>query len=131
VGGPVVFISRSRVREGRLEEFREHFRRGLDVIKATKPHTVVFHAFLDEEDMEVEIVHVFPDAKAMDLHMEGAGERAKAAWEHMEPMGFRIYGTPSDRVLTMMRQMAKAQGIDLQLKAEHVGGFARLSPAPG
>jgi hypothetical protein len=128
MAGPVVFISRSRIRDGRLADFGQHFRNGVGLVESGKPNTVLFHAFLDEDGETVEIVHVFPDAEAMDLHMAGAGERAKAAWEYLEPEGFTIYGVPSDGVLTRMREIADAGGIDLQLRPRHLGGFTRLSP---
>jgi hypothetical protein len=128
---PVVFISHSRIREGKLEELREQFRRSIGLIESAKPRTVFFHAFMDEDGGAVEIVHVFPDAAAMDLHMEGAAERAKAAWELMAPRGFRIYGAPSEGTLSQLRSMAEAQGIDLHVAPAHVGGFARLMPGQG
>ena len=60
------------------------------------PRTAVFLSFLDEEGSEVSFVHVFADSEAMDLHIEGADERARAAYEAIEPLGWEVYGTPSD-----------------------------------
>jgi hypothetical protein len=127
VAGPVVFISRSRIREGKSAALRDQVGQAASIIESTKPNTVFFHAFVDEEAGAVEIVHVFPDAEAMDLHMEGAAERARAGWELMAPEGFRIYGKPSERTLALLQGMAGAQGIDLHVASTHLAGFTRLT----
>jgi len=124
---PVVFISHFGLKEGKLEAFRQYFREGASLLKAEKPHTVAFLAYVDKDSGHVAIVHVFPDAAAMELHVEGAGQRAEAAYEFITPAAFEIYGTPSASVLDMMRRGAESQRADFSIKPEHLGGFIRLT----
>lgn len=119
---PIVFISHFKVKQGKLDGFKQYFREGASVLEAEKPRTVAFLAYLNEKGTEATIVHVFPDAESMDLHVQGADERSAGAYEFMEPAGFDIYGTPSDHVLGMMREAS------LALQPQHLGGFLRLTP---
>jgi quinol monooxygenase YgiN len=123
---PIVFISTLRVREGKLEGFKQHYRQGAQLIEASKPGTVAFLAYLNEDGSEVSIVHVFPDAEAMELHVQGADERAKKTYEFLEPPhSWEILGRPSETVLEMMKQAA-ASRTTLTVKPQLLGGYIRL-----
>ena len=122
---PIVFISHNRVKEGKLDGFKKFYREGAELMEANKPGTITFLAYVNEDGTEVSIVHVFPDANSKDLHIQGVAERAKETSEFLESDGLEIYGTPSDPVLAMMRQVART-GVALSVKSEHLGGFIRL-----
>jgi uncharacterized protein YkuJ len=122
---PIVFISNQRIKEGKLDEYKQSYRENIGIIKADKPGTVAHLAYINEDGSEVSMVHVFPDAESMDLHMQGVGERAKKAFEFMEIISYEIYGRPSDTVLEMMQQIA-GSGVVLNLKLQHMGGYLRL-----
>ncbi len=122
----IVFISRHRIKEGKLEGFKQRYRQGVEVMEKEKPGTVAFLAYLDEDGSEVSIVHVFPDRQAMDAHMKGVEERSKGAFEYLDPQSFDVYGQPSEGVIEMLRQSAEMRGMTLNLKPERIGGYIRL-----
>jgi quinol monooxygenase YgiN len=123
---PVVFISHFRVKEGKLDGFRQRSEGTTKSLEAEKPATVAFLTYLSEDGTQLSIVHVFPDAGSMDAHVEGAEERAAAAYEFVEPAGWEIYGRPSDGVLEMMRRSAASASVPLVHHPEHLAGFLRL-----
>lgn len=120
---PIVFMSHSRVKEGKLEAFRELSEEVFSVMEAEKPGTILHYGYLDEQATEIHFVHVFPDAEAMDAHMVGAAERVGKADEFIETFEFEIYGAPSDETLTLLRQ---APGVDVVLRPRGLGGYIRL-----
>ncbi len=120
---PIVFISHSAVKEGKLEAFQELSRDVFPMLEADKPGTVFQYGYVDEAETEIHFVHVFPDAEAMDAHMLGAGERSGKAAEFIETREFEIYGKPSEEALSMLRQ---APGVDVVVRPLGVGGFIRL-----
>lgn len=122
---PIVFISHSRIKEGKLEALREMTETTMPVIEAEKPGTVMQHGYLNEEGTEIHFVHIFPDAEAMDAHMVGVSERSQKAFEFIETQGFEIYGRPSEEVLSALRHA----GVDLVVKPLNVGGYIRLGAA--
>jgi quinol monooxygenase YgiN len=125
---PIVFVSHSRVKDGRLEGFREFLREGARALQADKPGTVVFLAYVDASGTEATIVHAFPDAAAMDAHLQGVDERSGAADAFIETTGYEIYGTPSPQVLEAMQRFAASEGVPLAIRPDHVGGY--LCPGP-
>jgi quinol monooxygenase YgiN len=123
---PIVFISTHKIKEGKLDDFTRFSREMTPLIEASKPSTVFFQPYLNEAGNEVTIIHVFPDADSMDSHFQGADQRSARAYEFLQPVHFEIYGTPSDQVLSTMRQMTASLGAPLTLKSQPLAGFIRL-----
>jgi hypothetical protein len=122
---PIVLISHLRVKDGKLEAFRESSRESFKMLEATKPGTVVHIGYVNEDRTQVSFIHVFPNAKSLDLHMEGVEDRTNKAYEFLETTGYEIYGTPSEGVMEMMKQFA-GSGIPLIVEPEYMGGYMRL-----
>ncbi|HET9249578.1 MAG TPA: hypothetical protein VFP13_06515 [Actinomycetota bacterium] len=124
--GPVVFVSHFAVKEGRLEDLRRLAAEIGAHLETDKPETVAYLMYLDEDGSRFTVAHCFPDADAMDRHFEGSDARTAAAFEVMDPLGWEIYGRPSEAALEQMRQGAAATGVPLTVLPDHVGGFLRL-----
>jgi quinol monooxygenase YgiN len=129
VSAPIVFISTFRIKEGKLDAFKEHFSGNVPHMEATKPGTAVFYGYLNETGNQLKIVHMFPDAEAMDAHVEGVGERAKKAFEFIEPLRWDVYGSPSDGAMEPIRQAAQKSGAELVVYPSPLAGYAHLSAA--
>jgi quinol monooxygenase YgiN len=127
--GPVVFVSHFAVKEGRVEDLRALAAEIEAQLRDEKPGTLAYLMYLDEDGSRFTVAHCFPDADAMDRHFEGSDDRTAAAFEVMMPLGWEIYGRPSDAALETMRRGAEATGVPLTVLPDHVGGFLRLAPA--
>jgi quinol monooxygenase YgiN len=123
---PIVFISRSRVKEGRLDDFKLFYQAGAERLRREKPGTVAFLAYASDDGAEVSIVHVFRDADAMDRHMQGVAERAKEAYQFIESAGFDFYGTPNEGVLQKMKPIA-GSALSVSVRPQYLGGYLRLT----
>ena len=124
---PIVFVSHWRVRPGALDRLRQLSEEVASRMRAEKPRTLSWLAYLDDSGTSISFIHVFADAEAMDLHVEGADARVKAASDYMEPRGWEVYGAASEAVLNQMRRSAAAAGVTLRLEPDLVaGGFLRL-----
>ena len=124
---PIIFISNQKVKEGKLEGYKQYYRQVAEQAKANKPGTVAHIAYHNEEGSELSIIHIFPDAEAMELHMKGVDELAKKAYEYVEILGFEIYGKPADTVLERMMQIVGSR-IALNIKPQLIGGYIRFKP---
>ncbi len=121
---PIVFISHNRIKEGKLEEFREVAARVTSELDRAKPRTLVFASYA-ADDGAVTFIHVFEDAGAMDDHVAGAEERSAVAYEYIVPERLEIFGRASEAVVEGMRQ-AEARGVSLTLHEDVLGGFLRV-----
>lgn len=126
--GPIVFVSKHKIKEGKLEWLKENTPERMSSIEASKPGTVFQNAYLNEDESVASFVHVFPDAAAMAQHMVGAADRSEAAFEYLEPMSMEIFGSPNEQVVQMFRQI-EDRGVKVTYLPRHVAGFIRLLPA--
>ncbi len=78
---PIVFISRNRIKQGKTDEFRKHYRDSIQPTMTGKPSTIVQLAYENEEATEVTAVRLFPSADDLDLQVQGASERSKKTYE--------------------------------------------------
>jgi quinol monooxygenase YgiN len=121
---PIVFIIRNKMKAGKADEFRRHYRDSIPPIMAGKPGTLAQLAYENEEASEVTIVRLFPSADALDQQLQGADERSKKTYEFIEPIGIEIFGTPNPAALEMMRKIA-GSGVKLVISPHPIGGFIR------
>ena len=121
---PIVFISRNKIKVGKTDEFRNHYRDSIQPIIAGKPGTLAQLAYENEEAAEVTIVRFFPSADALDLQIQGADERSKKTYTFIEPISIEIFGTPNPATLEMMKKIA-GSGIAVKISPNYMGGFIR------
>lgn len=124
---PIVFISHQRIKDGKLDGYKQNYREVAEFTEKNKPGTVAHLCYVSEDGAEATVVHVFPDAQAMETHMKGVGEIANKAYEFMQIVRFEIYGKPSDAVLQAMMKIA-GSGVTLSIKPQPVGGYLRFKP---
>jgi len=121
---PIVFISHFKIKEGKLDEFKELSKNVSKFIEANKPGTTTFLQFTNEDGTELSIIHVFPDADAFDKHNEGVEERSSKAFEVIVPTRREIYGLPSDHAMAILTPSDES-GISLNQVPRLVGGYIR------
>ena len=121
---PIVFISRNKIKEGKTDEFRSHYRDSIPPIMAGKPGTLAQLAYENEGAAEVTIVRLFPSADALDLQLQGANERSKKTYEFIEPISIEIFGIPNPATLEIMKKIA-GSGIVVSISPNYLGGFIR------
>lgn len=124
---PFIFIGTHRIKEGKVEDFKNDSREVVELVEAKEPRLIGFNLYLNEDGTETAVVQVHPDADSMLFHMQVAQEHIEGAYAETLDVttGLQIYGRPNDPVLEMMRQLA-GSGVPLTVKPEHIGGFTRL-----
>ena len=106
--GPIVFISRSRIRPGKLDGLRS------------------FLAFVDESSMTLTIVHLFANTAGFAAHVEGADDRSAAAATFIEPLAMEIHGAPDPGTIAAIRSGLPSD-VTLLIGTDYLGGFLRMS----
>lgn len=121
---PVSFIIRFKVKEGKLDDFRKHYKDSIPPIEADKPGTLVQLAYENEDASEVSVFRLFSSADAMDAHLQGSGERSKKTYEFVAPVSIETFGTPNASTMEMMKKIA-GSGVVLSVNPHYIGGFIR------
>ena len=74
---PIVFITRNKIKVGKTDEFKKHYRDRIPPIEGGKPSTLAQLAYENEKATEVTIVRLFPNAYALDLQIQGVDDWSK------------------------------------------------------
>lgn len=128
MSGNIAFISRNKVKPGRLAELTQYYQEVVELIKATKPGTLTHIAYANADGTELTIIHLFPDAEAFDLHLQGVGPRSQQFYEYAETLGLEIFGEISAPSLELMTRIAAANNVPLIIWPNQIGGYIRLVP---
>ena len=121
---PIVFISRNKIKAGKVDEFRRHYRDSIPPIFTEKPDTFAQLAYENEEASEVTIVRLFPSAEALDMQLQGVDERSKKTYEFIETIDIEIFGVPNPITLERMKKVA-GSGVTVSIRPRYMGGFIR------
>ena len=124
---PIVFISKHKIKEGKMQELKKYNMEVMPEIAAKKPGTAFQYAYTNKEETINSFVHVFADAETMAEHMTGAEDRSNRAREYIEPVSMEIWGMPNQAITSMFTQI-EASGVSVSYMPQNLGGYIRLSP---
>ena len=127
----LIYITKWKVKEGRLENYKKFARQLTEIIEAKEPQIIAFNAFVNEEGTEMTSIQVHPNAASMDFHMQvvnqALGEEMND-WvgraDFLEPKRIEIYGMPSAELLEADNVFVEA-GLPREIKPNLVSGFTR------
>jgi hypothetical protein len=126
MSGPLIFISHSRVKPGKLQAYQAHWKQATELVEAEEPRMIAFNSYASEDGTEVSTVQVHPDSESLDVHLKIFFEKLQdRAFQTLDSYEINVYGTPSDAVLESLGQMP---GLRVRVLPVHQGGFLRPQP---
>lgn len=126
---PIVYVDRSEVAGGKLEELRAALADLAAFVEANEPGLVAYLVDFDESGRWVSVLHVHRDAASLDTHLAVAGPRFPRFAGLMNLASIDVYGTPSaDAVEGLRRKIALLGHGTLRIHTPHAG-FLR-APEP-
>jgi len=129
MSGPLIFISHSKVKPGKLAEYQEHCQQATDLVESNEPRMIAFNSYASEDGTDVSTVQVHPDAESLDVHLKIFAENLQArAFDALDSSEVNVYGEPSESARQQLEQMAAMTGIRVRIVPVHQGGFLRPQP---
>ena len=132
MSGPLIFITTARIKEGKLEDFKQFMKELLESFESREPQIVAFNVFLNEDETEMTSIQVHPNAASIDSHMQVLDQvlgEDMAEWveraDFLEIKHIEIYGSPSEALLQADQQWVDSGAITRAIKPIHVAGFTR------
>lgn len=125
-GGPFIFVSTLRIKDGKLAEFKENAAKLAQLVEEKEPRLISFNLYLDEESGRTTLVQVHPDAASMGFHMSVVSEHMRGAFDFLTEEAALVCGADSDGVVDQIRQWT-APEVPLTVTPAHVAGFTRTS----
>lgn len=124
---PIIYIDRSTIRPGKLEQLKRAIGDLVEFIESQEPQLLHYGFYLDEEESRMTVVAVHPDAASVELHMDvGASAFGKFA-EFIEMEGIEVYGEASDRMREQLHRKAEMLGEGGSVRVDRLeAGFDRF-----
>jgi hypothetical protein len=124
---PIVYIDRSEIFDGKLEELKEGISELVGFVEQHEPQLISYSFFINEEAMRMIVVAVHPDSASLEFHMEIAGAEFRKMTDFIELMSIEVYGRPSEKALKQLREKAEMLGKGGSVVVqEPQAGFARF-----
>jgi hypothetical protein len=121
---PFVFIATNSVRDSMLAEERRRAPQWASFIRSHEPRLIAFHEYLNEDGTEVEFIQIHPDAASFEHHLDVIGSAQEPYQSTLEATtAIRIYGTPTKRILEILRTSVGSD-VPITILPTHLGGFA-------
>lgn len=128
---PIVYIDRSRIRPGTLQDLEPAIAELVEFIEGKEPQLLYYGFHLDTEASRMTVVAVHPDAASVELHMEVGAAAFRRFAEFIELEAIEVYGEPSGRMLEQLQQKAEMLGAGGRVVVDRLhAGFARLQAPP-
>lgn len=126
MSGPLIFISHSRVKPGKLEVYRAHCTAAVELVESEEPQMIGFNLYESEDGTDVSTVMVHPDAESLDTHFKLYAERlAGRVADALDSYEVDLYGRPSDAALQVL---GTEPGLRIRVLPVHEAGFLRPQP---
>jgi hypothetical protein len=123
----IVYIDRSEILDGKLEELKEGIDELVEFVDAREPQLISYRFFINEEDARMTVVAIHPDPASLEVHMEIAGPAFRKLAGFIRLMAIEVYGRSSDKALKQLRQKAEMLGEDVRVVVQQPqAGFARF-----
>ena len=127
---PIVYVDRSDVLEGHLDELKAGIRALIAFVDAQQPQMATYGFYLDEEANQMTVVSVHPNSASLERHAEIGGPEFRKLAPFITLREIEVFGRLSVRATELVRRKAAALGDGGTVTFhEQFAGFARL-PVP-
>jgi len=127
--GPIVYVDRSEVAPGRLEELKRAIDDLAAFIERNEPSMLAYEVYFDEREHLMSVIHVHPDSASLAAHFAIAGSAFGGFRDMVRMKSIDIFGRPDDEVLRAIHAKAADLGGGAVAVHEHRSGFLRMPAA--
>lgn len=125
---PIVYIDRSTIEPGKLEDVKRKIVELVDFIDEREKQLLFYGFYIDEASSRMTVVAVHPDAASVERHMDVGREAFRAFADMIEMDAIEVYGEPSDRMLDQLEAKARDLGERGRVSVDTLhAGFSRIA----
>jgi quinol monooxygenase YgiN len=125
---PVIYVDRSEIRDGKLEEVKTRIKELTAFIESNEPQLVSYAAYVDEDGRHMTVTHVHTDAASLEFHMKVAGPLFRDFAELVQLLTIDVYGAVGPELMSRLAQKAELLGrASVRTHPFHVGFVRDIS----
>jgi len=122
---PIIYIDRSEVRDGKLDELKRAMRELAALVEANEPRLGAYRVYFTEDGTQMTVIHMHADSASLELHMKVAGPAFPRFVDLVRLLTIDVYGRPSADLMQAIRDKAALLGSATVTLHELGAGFAR------
>lgn len=108
--GPILYLDRSTIAPGAIDEVRAKTAELVDFIEAREPRLLCYGFVIDPDAGEMTVAAVHPDAASLALHLQLGGPRFAAIGRHIRLRSIEVFGEPGRAATEALQQKARLLG---------------------
>lgn len=122
----IVYVDRSEVRPGKLDELKKALNELVDFIQSNEKQLLAYNVYFNADGSRMTVMHVHTDPASLAAHMRIAGPKFPRFAEFIRMEAIDIYGEPDGALVGQLRAKAATLGSGrVNVHALH-GGFVRF-----
>lgn len=106
----IVYVDRSEVRDGKLDELKAAMTELVDFVEANEPEILSYNVYFSDDGTQMTVVHMHANSASLAYHMEVAGPKFPPIGEFIELEAIDVYGRPSEDLIQQLREKAATLG---------------------
>ena len=126
---PIIYIDRSEVRDGKLDELKRAMRELAALVEANEPRLGAYRVYFTKDGTRMTVIHTHADSASLELHMKVAGPAFPRFVDLVRLLTIDVYGGPSAVLMQAIRDKAALLGSATVTLHELGAGFARPTRA--
>lgn len=125
MGNHIVYIDRSVVRDGKVDELKSAMTDLVDFVEANEPEILAYDVYFNTDEDRMTVVHMHADQATLEYHMEVAGPKFPPIGELIELESIDVYGHPGEDLIQQLRAKAAELGSGRVSVHDHHRGVDR------
>ena len=122
---PLVYVDRSTVREGALEQLKAAITELAEFVEENVPQLLSYGVYFSDDGTEMTVVHVHADAESLDRYLELAGPRFARFSDLLTLSSIHVYGNPTAKALGRLQEKMQMLGSGQVDMHDPHAGFSR------
>lgn len=106
----IVYVDRSAVRDGKLDELKPAMAELAAFVEANEPEILAYNVYFSADEDRMTVMHVHAEQASLEHHMEVAGPKFPPIGEFIELESIDVYGRPSDDLVRQLKDKASDLG---------------------
>lgn len=126
---PIIYLDRSDIRHGRLDEAKRAFDDLAAFVEANEPQLLSYAVYFSEDGARSSVLHVHGDEASLRRHMEVIQPRLARFAELLELREIEVFGEVGPELIEQLNAKLRLLGSEGLLVRHAQAGYLR-SPAP-
>ena len=106
----IVYVDRSAIRDGKLDELKTAMTELVDFVEANEPDILSYDVYFGDAGTQMTVIHMHADSTSLAYHMEVAGSKFPPIGKFIELEAIDVYGRPDENLVQELKEKASMLG---------------------